>query len=482
MAESWSLSEDKLTYTIKLREGILWHDFVDPVSGEEWKDVPVTAEDFKFYIDVIKNPDVDCAPLRVYFQDLDRIEVVNDLEFRVVWSKKYFKSESITLGLSPLPRHFYHAYEGPFDGKRFNDDHERNRIVVGCGPYQFQRWDKFQRIVLERWEKYYGRRYGVMPPIKHRVIEIIKHPNTQFQALLAGKIDSMGLQPDQWVNKTNTPEFDPVTGSIRKIKTMGHAYFYIGYNLNNPLFQDRTVRRALTHLVNRERIASEVFFDLAVVTSGPFFIESPYYDSSVEPYPFSIEKGRELFADAGWRDTDGDGILDKDGKKFEFTILAVAGHPTQSKMLPIIKEDMEKAGVVMRIANVEWPVYTQRLETKSFEVCTLGWTSDLEPDPYQLWHSSQAEIPSSSNHIGFKNPEADRLIEEIRVCFDLQERIRLCHEFHRLLHEEQPYTFLFSRNSLLALSARYRNVREFPLGVEPKTFWTPTEAQKRIEF
>ncbi|MFZ2654219.1 MAG: peptide-binding protein [Victivallales bacterium] len=480
LAESWFLSEDKTTYTIKIRKGILWHDFTDPVTGKKWTDVEVKAQDFKFYVDVIKDEKTDCAASRTYYQDLEKVEVVSDYEFKVKWSKPYFLSESMTLGLNPLPRHLYHAYDGPFDGKKFNDDHERNRMVVGCGPYRFDRWDKGQRIVLKRWEKYYGRKYGIMPPLETIVFEIIPHPNTQFQSLTSGMIDRMGLTPEQWVNRTNTPEFDEKTGKLTKLKYPSRSYSYIGYNLTMPLFQDKTVRQALTHLVNRERILKEVYYGLGRIVSGPSFIDTPYYDKSIQPYPFSIEKAKELLNKSGWKDTDGDGILDKDGKKFEFTILGVSNHPLQERILPIVKEDMAKAGIVMNIRFVEWSVYTQRLENKSFEVCILGWGMGIEDDPYQLWHSSEAEKMGSSNHIGFKNKEADRIIEAIRPCFDLNKRIELCHEFHKLLHEEQPYTFLISPYTLLAQSCSYRNVRVFPGGVETKIMWCPKAEQKQV--
>lgn len=481
LAESWELSEDKLTYTVRLKKGVLWHDFTDPVNGKKWTDVEVTAADFKFYVDVIKNEDVDCAPSRIFLQDLDRIEVLSDYEFKVYWKKPYFLSESITLTLSPLPRHLYHAYDGPFDGRRFNDDHERNRIVVGCGPYCFDRWEKGQRIILKRWEKYYGRNYGIMPPIKNIVFEVINHPNTQFQSLLSGAVDRMDLTPEQWINRTDIPEFDDKNGCIRKIKYPSMTYSYIGYNLKMPLFQDKKVRQALTHLVDRERILKEVYYGLGRITTGSFFIDTVYYDKSVIPYPFSVEKAKVLLKEAGWTDTNKDGILDKDGKNFEFTILSIANHPIQSRMLPIIKEDMAKAGIIMKIASVEWSVYVQRLENKSFEVCTLAWAMSFEGDPYQLWHSSQADMPSSSNHIGFKNAAADELIEKIRVCFDIKERIELCHKFHRLLHEEQPYTFLFTRDDLVAQHKRYRNVRIFPGGTPVKIMWEPSAEQVRIK-
>ncbi len=482
LAKRWKISEDKLVYTIELRKGVLWHDFTDPVTGRKWRNMEVTAGDFKFYVDVIKNADTDCAPLRPYFKDMDRIEIISPHEFKVYWNKPYFISKSVTLGLQPLPKHLYHAYEEPFDGGKFNDDHKRNRIIVGCGPYRFVKWDKGQRIILERWEKYWGRKYGIMPPLKKLVFELMKHSSTQLQSLTANKpdsIDRMFLQPEQWVHNTDTPEFGE-DGQLGKYRYTSRSYYYIGYNQKNPLFSDRRVRTAMTHLIDRERILEEVYYGLGRIVTGNFFIDSPYYDSSIKAYPFSVEKAVELLAEAGWRDTDGDGILDRDGSDFEFTLLAVAGVETQQRIAPIVREDMEKAGIRMNIAKIEWSVYTQRLEQKNFDVCILGWSLGMDPDPYQVWHSSGADEKRSSNHIGFKNAEADMLIEKIRMCFNLEERIELCHRFHRIMHEEQPYTFLVSRDSLLAQNRRYRNLRIFPgMGVPTRIQWVPKTLQKK---
>ncbi|MCF6177009.1 MAG: ABC transporter substrate-binding protein [Victivallaceae bacterium] len=479
MAESWIISPDKKVYTIKLRKGILWHDFTDPVSGKEWRNVEVTAADFKFYVDVIKNKDTNCGPMRSYYKQLDRIEVINRYKFKVFWKQRYYQSKIFTLGMSPLPRHLYHAYPEPFDGKKFNDDHRRNRVIVGCGPYRFLRWDKGQRVIFTRWSKYFGKKYGIMPPISNIAFDLIKHPNTAFQALKAGKLDSFNLEPEQWIKRTDTKEFKP-GGSLAKYKYLYRAYYYLGYNLKNPLFTDKRVRQAMTHLVNRRKILQDVCFNLGKIVTGPFFVDSKYYDKSIKPYEFSVAEARRLLGEAGWKDRDGDGVLDKNGKKFEFTIMQVANHPVQQKMLPIIKEDMAKAGIVMNIKSFEWSVYLQRLEKKKFEVCCLGWTSSLDPDPYQLWHSSGADKNNTSNHIGFKNKRADEIIEELRITFDMDKRLKLAHEFHQLLHDEQPYTFLFSRDALVAQSTRYKNVRKFPLGYPDSIIWTPKKEQRAI--
>ena len=214
--------------------------------------------------------------------------------------------------------------------------------------------------------------------------------------------------------------------------------------------------------------------------SGPFFPEGPACDKSIAPYPYSPARARELLAEAGWRDTDNDGILERDGLKFRFTLVYPNANETYKRMLPIIKEEMAKAGVQMELLGLEWSVCVQRLEKKSFDMCALAWIGGLNPDPFQLWHSSQADIEGSSNHIRFKNAEADRLIEQIRVTFDPAERQKLYHRFHRLVHEEQPYIFLFAPFSLNALNRRYHNFRLFPLGFADMILWTPKAEQMTL--
>ena len=494
MAESWELSEDKLTYRIKFRKGILWHDFTDPVTGKEWKNVEVTAEDFKFYVDVIKDETVNAASMRSYLADLKRIDVINDYEFDVVWERPYILSEEITLSLMPLPRHFYHAYDGPFDGAKFNDDHVRNRMIVGCGPYRFESWEKGKRVVFKRFEKYYGRRVGIMPALKTVVYDLIQHPNTRLQALRSQTLDADSLTSEQWVNNTDTPEFKE-DGFLRKMRLPSMSYSYIGLNLKNPLFADRNVRVALSHLVDRKRIIKDVFYDLVRPVSGPFFIDSKANDPTVEPYDFDVEKAKKMLADAGWEDTDGDGVLDKEvevedpkdpGKSvrkripFRFTVFYPNSSVTDQKLLPILKEDFARAGVKLEILWLEWSVLLERVDKQDFEAVRMGWRMSVSNDPYQLWHSDTIGQEGTSNFVSFNNPEADRLIMEIRTCFDLDKRTELYHRFHRLIHEEEPYLFLTSPYDLFVINKRYRNVVEFPLGVYQNTFWVPKAQQMAV--
>ncbi len=478
LAQSWEESLDHCTFRIKLRPGILWHDFKDPVTGKEWKNVPVTAHDFKFYIDVVKNPDVDAAPLRGYLSGIKEVRVINDLEFEVVWSRPYFLAKSVTLALPPLPRHFYHAYEGPFDGKKFNDDNERNRMIVGCGPYRMVGWERGKQIVFRRFEKYFGRNLGIMPPVRARVFRVIQHPGTRLQALTTGDVDINSLTPEQWIRNTGIKVF--TDGTIRKLRYPSMSFSYIGLNQKNPLFSDRRVRVALSHLINRERLRQDVYHGLATPVSGTFFTGSEAYNKTIKPYPFDPAHAKALLKEAGWSDTDGDGILDKDGKPFKFTLIFPGVNPSYTRMTPILKEDFAAAGIQLEVLALEWSVVIQRMGERNFDAVMAGWSTPLNSDPFQLWHSSNAAAPGSSNFISFANLEADKLIEELHNSFDDESRLAAYHKFHRLLHEEQPYLFLFSQDNLVAISGRYKNLRLFPLGPAKEILWTPRDQQKPV--
>lgn len=228
----------------------------------------------------------------------------------------------------------------------------------------------------------------------------------------------------------------------------------------------------------------EVYLGLARIVTGNFYIDGHYYDNTITPYPYDPAKARALLAKAGWRDTDNDGILDKNSQKFEFTFLTVSGGKTFERIAEIAREDFAKVGIVANINPVEWSVYTERLDEWNFDVCALGWVnSGWESDPYQIWHSSQADIKKASNHIGFKNKEADAIIEAAREEFDVEKRIALYHRFHRILHEEQPYTFLVTPDSLVVQDKRFRNAKVYPHPdrMHTNTFWVPLVEQKYRE-
>lgn len=507
LAESWDVSPDGLVYTIRLRRDAMWHPFTDPATGREGEARPVTAGDFLFYWETIQNPDIPVDHLRGYYEDLASVEVLDDHTFKVVWKRPYSMSEAFTLGMSPLPRHYYRP-DPTWDDKRFAEEFiasPRNQWIVGTGPYKLSRWDKNLEVYMERNDAYYGPK----PPVVSRHIRLIPDNSVSFLEFKRGEIDIYGLSPTQWHEETPEPEFMLVTPNIEtahddsvawdkrkkadelpddysfeKYQYNSTSWTYVGYNLQRPLFQDREVRVALTHLIDRWRILDEVYLGLGKIISGPFIPQSPYYNHDVEPIPFDIEAAKRILAERGWADTDNDGILDKDfdgsgeRKPFRFTFIIPSSSVTGRKTAAIIEQDMAKAGIRMDIKPIEWSVYTELLNRREFDVCSLGWSGAVEGDPYQIWHGSGANREASSNHVGYSSPEADRLIEEGRRTVDKEKRYEIYRELHRVIAEDQPYTFLFAPTATQAQTKRLRNAIVYEGGMDTLLQWMPLAEQR----
>ena len=450
LAESWEVSPDHLEYVFRLRKDVFWHD-----------GIPFTAEDVRFSYERVLDPSVDAAHLRNYYQDVSRLEVIDPYTVRFVYRKPYFRALEICGSLPLVPEHVYR--EGDFN------NHPMNRTPLGTGPYRFQSWRTGKEIVLQRNPRYWGK-----PVFVDRIaFRLITDSTVSLQVLKKREMDWMGLTPLQWVRQTGSERFNQ---NFAKMKFYEPYYSYIGWNSKRPFFQDRRVRTALTHLVDRRKILDRLLFGMGVVVSGTFYVNSPEYNHFIEPLPYDPQRARQLLSEAGWVDRDGDGILDRDGAPFHFEFLISSGSSFADQLATMLKEDLFRVGIVLEIRKLEWAVFIQQIQDRKFDAVTLGWSLSVESDPYQLWHSTQAQ--SGSNFVGFRNEEADRIIEDARVTFEREKRIALYHRFHEILHEEQPYTFLFCTESLVALDRRFRNVRIYPLGLFPREWFVPVVLQR----
>jgi len=447
VAEEWTISDDHLTYTFKLRKDVLFTD-----------GVPLTANDVKFTFDTVMAPTTDAARLRNYYQDVERCEVVDDYTVRFTCKKPYFKHLGMLGGLPILPKHIYG--EGEFN------THPYNRKPLGSGPYVFEKWETGRQIVLVRNEQYWGKK----PHILKRLYNVITDINAAFQVLERQELDEMELNPELWVNQAAKPSFE---ANFNKYQWYQADFSYIGWNMRLPQFKDKMVRRALTMLLDRKTILETIFYGLRRQVSGNFFIDSPEYDSSIEPWPFDPAQAKQLLDTAGWVDSDNDGVRDKDGVALKFELLIRAASPTTEQVATVYQEELKRAGIAMSIRPLEWATFIQSVQDRRFEAMMLGWGgSVVEQDPYQIWHSSQAE--KGSNYVDFRNEEADKIMEKARLEFDEDKRVEMYHRFHAILHEEQPYTFLYCPMTLDAVAKRVYNVKIYPDGVDRIEWWVPT--------
>lgn len=452
LAKSWEISEDHLSYTFHLREEAAFSD------GE-----PVRADDVKFSFDTAMNPAVNAPHLRNYLQDITQVEVVDPLTVRFTCTKPYFRHLVVIGSTAIIPKHKYET--GDFN------THELNRSPLGSGPYRFERWVTNQEVVLVRNENYWGEK----PHILRRVLKIITNDDSAFTVLTKNEIDQMSLTPELWMTRADTAEFD---ADFNKIRFRSPSYNYIGWNMRRDLFKDQRVRLAMTMLMDRELILDELLYGLAVVTSGNFFVNEPEYNKEIEPWPFAPQRAAELLTEAGWTDSDNDGILDRAGMPFRFQLLMPNSAPVYYELIAtIFQEELERAGIEMSIRTLEWATFLENVNKHEFDACMLAWRLVPYPDPYQVWHSSQA-VEDGSNHVGFVNEEADRIMEQARTTFDHAKRIELYHRFHEIVHQEQPYTFLFCRDALYALDKRFANVAVYPIALDPAEWWVPQAEQR----
>jgi peptide/nickel transport system substrate-binding protein len=271
----------------------------------------------------------------------------------------------------------------------------------------------------------------------------------------------MNLRDIQWERQTNSKKFND---QFYKLKYFTPNYNYIGWNSQREFFLDKRVRQAMTMLINREEILQKLLFGNAKIVTGNFYIFSKYYDSNMQPWPYDPKRARELLQEAGWLNSAGDGILRKNGKKFSFTFTISSGSKFAERLATILKEDLAKSGIEMNVERYEWAVFLKRIKDKEFDATALAWSLNYSSDPYQLWHSSQ--IKGGSNFCSFSNREADRIIEIARQEFDEKKREALYKRFNQILHEEQPYTFLFCNPALSVVSKRFTNVNVHTMGLK----------------
>lgn len=450
LAESYIISDDHLTYTFKLKQGVKFHD-----------GAPMTARDVAFTFERIKDPKVDAAHLRNYFRDIDRVEVIDDYTVRFVCTQPYWKALEVVGTFAIMPQHI-------FERGDFNS-HPNDRHPVGTGPYKFVKWDTGRKIVLERNENYWGKRCH----LDRVVFKIVTEDTVALQLFKRGELDLLGLSPEQWVRQAGSPEFEQ---RARKLTYYLPSFNYIGWNMRRPYFQDKRVRRALTELVDRETILQKLLYGLGKIVTGDWYINGPIYDHAIQPWPYNVAEAERLLNESGWVDHDGDGIRDKDGVPFSFEFLIVPGSTFSDQLATILQEDLKKVGIRMTIRPLEWATFEQQVQDRKFDAVAMGWSLDVEGDPFQLWHSSQAE--KGSNYVGFVNAEADEIIEKGRREFDAEKRRTMYRRLHTILHEEQPYTFMFCPQALVVVDRRFENVKVYPLGLDPKEWYVPKAKQK----
>lgn len=437
LAESWEVSDGGRTLTFHLRRDVTWHD------GQ-----PFTSADVEFTYRLYIDPNVPTAYAERYKQ-VAWVKTPDPYTFIAHYDKPLAPA-LISWGVEIHPKHL-------LEGQDVTKS-PLGRAPVGTGPFKFQKWVPGERIELLGNPNYFEG-----PPGFHRVVvRIIPDQTTQFLELRFRGIDQMSLTPLQYARQTDQPAFRRF---YEKYRYLASSYTYVGYNQKRELFKDKRVRQALTYAIDREEIIEGVLLGLGQPAHGSYKPGTWPYNPNVPQYPFDPQRARDLLKEAGWEDRDGDGILDKDGKPFQFALITNQGNAQRIQSGEIIQRRLQDIGIDVTLRVLEWATFLKNfIDIGNFDACILGWNIPPDPDSYNVWHSSKTG-KGQLNFIGFSHPEVDALLEEGRRLLDQGERQKVYHRFQEILAEEQPYTFLYVSESLQAVSRRFQGIEPAPAGI-----------------
>jgi len=438
LAERWEISPDGLTITFYLRKKVKWHD-----------GTLFTARDVKFTYETIIKPETGCPYVSSY-SDIYKIETPDKYTVKFYYRTPYAPA-LLKFGMGIVPSHLFR------DVKNIRKE-ASGKVPVGTGPYIFSEWKRGEYIALRANSDFYEH----APGIKHYIYKIIPDESVQFLELISGGADAMNLTPYQFFYRSDTPMFK---SEINKYSYLAHAYSYIGYNTKDPLFSDKRVRQALSYAVNRKEIIDAVLLCAGEECTGPFLKGTSYYDETVPGYEYDPAKAKKLLKEAGWNDSDNDGVLEKDGRKFFVRISTNQGARIREDAAVIVQNQWAKVGVKARVETVAWAAFLdQFINKKNFQAVILGWTIPLDPDLFSVWHTDSIG-EKGLNFISYSNKEVDSLIEAGRREFDPEKRIEMYKKIHRYLAEDAPYTFLFFPYALPAVNKRFKGIEPAPAGI-----------------
>ncbi len=436
LAQSWEVLENGLVIIFHLKKGIKWQDGVE-----------FTAADVEFTYQCLINPEIR-TPYSGDFEKVNSFEVIDDYTIRITY-KEAFSPGLASWGMGIMPKHL-------LKDEDLNET-DFSRRPIGTGPYKLSSWKTQESIILEANKEYFEGR----PFIDKCVFRIIPDSVTMFLELQNKGIDYMGLTSLQYAKQTDTSFFKK---EYNKFRYQGFSYTYMAYNLKDPKFADLRIRQAINYAVDRQELIDGVLLGMGTECTGPFANRSWAYNKDIKPVEFNPDKSLELLRQAGWS-LNKDGVLEKDNQIFEFTIITNQGNDERKRAAEIIQKRLSKIGMQVKIKIVEWSAFINEFVNKrKFETLLLGWSLSLDPDIYDIWHSSKTKT-GEFNFISYNNQEVDKLLEQGRREFDQNKRKQIYNKIHEIIYNEQPYLFLYNPDSLPVISSRFQGIKIAPAGI-----------------
>lgn len=455
LAEKYEVSKDGMSIIFTLRQGATFHD-----------GTPVTIEDVKFSFDVNFDPKLGDVARKMYFENIDRAEIIDQSTIKFFIKKKYFKNLEIVSGMEIVPRAIY------------GDKNKKlNKTMTGSGPYVLEKYEQGRMITLKRNANWWGLKVDALKGFYNAdriVFRFIKDETAKLEAFKKGDLDFLGLTPEQYEKKTDGDIWGTKVFKKQVINSAPKGTGFLAFNLRSSLFKDKEVRHALSQLYNREFVVEKFFFGKYIAAPGPWYPQSPYADPNTKAVRFNPEQAKQKLKNAGWSDTDKDGVLDKieGGKKIDFRFTITHPGGPWERFLTGYKEDLKKAGIDVSLKQLEWNAFQKITQEWNFDMLARAWGGAVEYDPKQIWHSSSIH-KEGSNFAGYSNPEVDKLIDQAREEMNEKKRIQMIRKVYAAVASDHPYIFLYNpQYAFYGYSKRMKMLEptyKYAIGVD--TWW-----------
>lgn len=452
VAESYEVYEDGKTYTFKLNKGIKF------TNGQE-----LTAKDVAFTFTSICDPGydgprMDAVSNLVGYEEYNKgdaksvegIKVIDD--YTISFTNKNVDAAGIwNFEYGIMPESVYKFEKGNFQAVK-----DKLLEPVGSGAYKFVHFKPGQEVKFEKNPDYWKGE----PKIPYIVMKVT-NAQTLLQELMAGTvdIDRVGAKPEN---------IDPLkqAGFLNLDLYMQNGYGYIGLNYGSDKVKDPKVRQALLYGLNREGFMQSYYQGYGQVYNSHILPTSWAYNPDVPKYEYNPEKAKELLDEAGWKDTNGNGVRDKDGVELELQWLTYTGSKYVDALIPIVQQSWEQIGVKVTPELMEFGTMMDKVNNREYDIFNGAWNLSIDPDPSGIFAISQ-DVPGGFNNIGWRNEEADKLLKEGKGTTNQEERKKAYAEWQLKFSEDVPYILLGNAQEMFASNARVK-------GYNPSTYidWT----------
>ncbi len=433
LARRWEIGPDKLRFTFHLDPAARWSD------GR-----PITAEDVKWTFDQIMEPSHQTGPHKVALRTfMDTPPEILDLHtIRFTSSEVHWRNLSAAGGFEILPKH-------AFEQRDFNKLHGHFDVV--SGPYRLGEVREGLSMTLERRTNWWARTRMVNRHIanfRHVTYRFFADQDNAFEAFLKGAVDLYPVyRAAIWTERTHGSKFAHnwiVKRRIRNHRPIGFQGFAM--NMRREPFDDPRVRRALAHLLDRERMNRTLMHN-------QYFLHKSYFEDlyddrnpcTNEEFLFDPSQAATLLDEAGWQMNRRTGLRMRNDRPLRFTFLT--RDESTDKFLVLYSEDLRKAGIELKIERKDAAAWTRDMDEFNFDMTWAAWSSGLHKDPESQWHSEEADRPGSNNITGFKDPMVDQLIETQKSIFDIRERHGICRRIDGILTARVPYILLWNTDT-----------------------------------